>query len=1027
MRIFGSRTLLVLCLWGLCVHPMVYAKNELSKPSREQEKFEILYHEVLPPMILESRKDDETRQESDTSRWTWSFESFGRSFILHLESNDRLIAKLATAQRQKVDDAHQLYKGKIAGIDKSWVRLTRIKDDWYGMMWDGHEVYVIDPMSVIEPALPGPSLARPSALGMYRLSDTKELESQTCGVGHGAMHANSINDYNALVQELQDRVTANAEGASLNLDMAVVADVEFSNMQRNVYGTSTNAAVIARINVVDGIFSEQVGVQINLVEIQELTNNGSLTSTDPRTLIDQFGNFTNAPSFTHPGVAHLFTGRNLNGSTIGIAYISALCHSRFGVGVNEVTGGGTARALVVAHELGHNFGAPHDAESGSACASAPNTFLMNPIINGSDQFSQCSVAEMQPEINRASCISVLNFDQSDLRVDVLGDPFESVLGNAFSVAVRIHNDGPARADAVTANVTFPAQVRVQGATSSSGSCSIAGGRQVSCGVGNIPNGGNRTMTLTVQGQAIGMFVGRVEVASNNDPHTANNVDVANIRIGAAPSPPPSAGVFMNFQPTNASTPPGYQSDTGAPYTSSRGYGWSTRVNTRERQAVSDQRLDTFIHFDQGTTATWNYDLPNGTYRVTLVSGDPSYPQGPHHITVEGQTVLNRVSTAPKEFKTITNASVRVTDGKLTVVLRRESGNKKTILNYLMIAPSGSTSPPPPNPPPPPAPPSPPPNGDVLINFQPANASTPVGYRADSGAPYAGSRGYGWSTRVNTRERRAVSDQRLDTFIHFDQGTTATWNYDLPNGTYRVTLVSGDPSYPQGPHHITVEGQTVLNRVSTAPKEFKTITNASVRVTDGKLTVVLRRESGNKKTILNYLMIAPSGSTSPPPPPPPPPAPPSPPPNGDVLINFQPANASTPVGYRADSGAPYTGSRGYGWSTRVNTRERRAVSDQRLDTFIHFDQGTTATWNYDLPNGTYHVSLASGDPSYPQGPHHITVEGQTVLNRVSTRPKEFNTITNASVRVTDGKLTVVLRRESGNKKTILNYLMISPVP
>ncbi|WP_454060978.1 M12 family metallo-peptidase [Candidatus Nitrospira salsa] len=686
MMIFRSRTFCFLCLWIVCAHSMAYAQSELMESSREQEKFEILYHEVLPPMVLESRTDDGAPQDSDTTGWTWTFESFGRSFTLILESNDRLIAKLPPQQRQRVDDAHQLYKGKIAGIDNSWVRLTRVGEEWFGMMWDGHDAYVIDPMSVIEPALPGPSLSQPAAQGIYRLSDTHELEAQTCGLGSKGMHANPINNYEALVQELQERVTSNAEGATLNLDMAVVADVEFSNMQQNVFSISTNAAVIARINVVDGIFSEQIGVQINLVDIQELSNNGSLTSTDPLTLLQQFGALTSSSGFDHPGVAHLFTGRNLNGSTIGIAYVNALCHSRFGIGVNEVTGGGTARALVVAHELGHNFGAPHDAEAGSACASTPSNFLMNPVINGSDQLSQCSIREMQPAINTASCLTVINFDQSDLRAEVVGNPFESVLGNSFSATVRVHNDGPDRASNATATVTIPSQLRVQSATSGSGSCSIGGGGQVNCGLGNIPSSGTRTLTLTLQGQAVGTFVGQVVVAADNETNTANNTRGMNFTIAAGPSPPPpppGGQVLMNFQPTTAQIPSGYQRDDGAVYTRSRGYGWSTRVNTRERRAVSEQRLDTFIHFDQGTSATWSYDLPNGTYHISLVSGDPSYPQGPHQITVEGQAVLNRVSTARKEFLAVTNVPVTVTDGTLTVVLRRDSG-KKTILNYLII-------------------------------------------------------------------------------------------------------------------------------------------------------------------------------------------------------------------------------------------------------------------------------------------------------------------------------------------------------
>ena len=546
MTIFRSWTVVFVALGLVCLSHIAYAQNEMTTLPREHERFEILYHEVLPPMVLASKIDDSGQQDAEEPGWTWSFESFGRSFNLILKSNDRLIAKLPLSQRKKVANSHQLYRGKIDGIDNSWIRLTRIGTKWSGMMWDGQEVYIIDPMLVIQPALSGLSLERSSAHGIYRLSDTRELETQVCGAGSGGMHANSIDDYGALVQELQERVTANAAEATLNLDMAVVADLEFSTTQQNTYNSPASAAVIARINVVDGIFSEQVGVQINLVDIQELSNNGTLTSTDPLTLLRQFGTFTNSGTFDHPGVAHLFTGRKLNGSTIGIAYLSSLCDSKFGIGVNEVTGGGTARALVVAHELGHNFGAPHDNEVDSPCESTPGNFLMNPSLNGSDQLSQCSISEMQPVISSASCITLINFDQSDLRVDIPDNPFESVLGNLFSIAIHIHNDGPDMANNTTASVTVPAQLSVQSATMDTGSCTNTGGGQVFCDLGNVPSAGGRTITLVLQGQTVGEFVSRVSVSADNDPNTANNTDAANITIVAEPlAPPPSS--FTSFR------------------------------------------------------------------------------------------------------------------------------------------------------------------------------------------------------------------------------------------------------------------------------------------------------------------------------------------------------------------------------------------------------------------------------------------------------------------------------------------------
>src|SRR4029077_9346693 len=61
-------------------------------------------------------------------------------------------------------------------------------------------------------------------------------------------------------------------------------------------------------------------------------------------------------------------------------------------------------ALIAAHELGHNFNAPHDGEAG-ACSSTPQTFLMAPTINMSSQFSSCSLQQMQARIQTAQCLT----------------------------------------------------------------------------------------------------------------------------------------------------------------------------------------------------------------------------------------------------------------------------------------------------------------------------------------------------------------------------------------------------------------------------------------------------------------------------------------------------------------------------------------------------------------------------------------------------------------------------------------------
>ena len=420
MAIACVRALMLFSVFTLTLAPLANAEDRLQSLTKKQA-FEILYFEPLPPLtFVEYQSGQSTLERNTTSpAWEWSMEAFGKHFHFHLKQNNRLFAKLPKSKREKIAEHYEFYRGKIEGNEESWIRLTKIGDQWSGMMWDGEELYVIDSMKVISPSLRTIPLPGQFKQGIYRLSDTRHLEEAACGVGSDGIPHEPLSDFQALSEELQETISQSAVGASFNIDIAIVTDPLFAEIQQNNFGTAPDAAVLARMNVVDGIYSEQVGVQLNLVEILELSNNGTLTATDSATLLSQFGNFTNSSSFTHPGVAHLFTGRDIDGNTIGRAYVGSLCSARFGVGINEIRQGGTIGSVLFAHELGHNFGAPHDNQSGSACASTPGNFIMSPIINNSEEFSQCSLQQMQPEVNSASCLTVIDPTNTDPSVTIL--------------------------------------------------------------------------------------------------------------------------------------------------------------------------------------------------------------------------------------------------------------------------------------------------------------------------------------------------------------------------------------------------------------------------------------------------------------------------------------------------------------------------------------------------------------------------------------------------------------------------------
>jgi hypothetical protein len=136
---------------------------------------------------------------------------------------------------------------------------------------------------------------------------------------------------------------------------------------------------------------------------------------------------------------------------------------------------------------------------------------------------------------------------------------------------------------------------------------------------------------------------------------------------------------INFQPNGAEVPLGFLPDTGQPYNSALGYGWNTYLETRDRDMMEPQEMDTFA-FSQDP-AVWEYQLPNGEYRITLTVGDPAYNQGPQRVVIEDVVAVDNETTAPGSSISRTVVT-QIEDGMLTVGIG--SGTGHTVLDYLTI-------------------------------------------------------------------------------------------------------------------------------------------------------------------------------------------------------------------------------------------------------------------------------------------------------------------------------------------------------
>lgn len=465
----------------------------------------IQYSETLRDYGIAARADTDAAKPAVPGAVVLHFDALGQAFALALEPNARLDPMLAKLGRP---DGIIAYRGALADKPGSWARIVMTPDGPSGLIADGTEIYALE--THVEGSGGAASI-------IYRLSDVY-MEPGTLGCT--AVEIDGTDAATALAVMTDEFQSLAAQGATLNLNIGVVADFEFSRL----FGSDTEAEILTRFNTVDGIFSEQIGVQITVAEIDVFSNaDDPFTSANPDELLRQVAAYRNeTPAQYAQGITHLLTGRNLEGTTAGIAYLGSLCSRRFGAGLSEGSRNPTVNSLVAAHEIGHNFGAPHDGEG--ACASTGTGFLMEASINGSRQFSQCSIGEMQKEIASASCLRPLDTPNLAIGTPERGRTVPS--GTAFDYRITVSNVGLDPAAASTAAITVENGLAV---LSTSTGCAAVN-QNVTCDFGAIAGGSAREITLRLRGDTPGTFDIDATASSASDTTPGNNTLADSITV-----------------------------------------------------------------------------------------------------------------------------------------------------------------------------------------------------------------------------------------------------------------------------------------------------------------------------------------------------------------------------------------------------------------------------------------------------------------------------------------------------------------
>lgn len=448
-----------------------------------------------------------------------SFDALGRSFDLQLEPN---VGFLSAESSNALADGIGVYRGSLAGNPDSWARIVVFEGMPRGLVWDGGQLFAIE--------APGDSIVQTASPIIYRLADTF-IEPGTMSCGSQSLSGNGAAIFGKLVGEL-NTAAAQGPGAVSEIEMGAVGDFEFTSAQGG--DAAADAAITDRLNRVDGIYSQEIGVQIRVALIETFSDPAAdpFTDTDvPGTLLDELVTYRqNTPAQNSLGLTHLYTGRSFPTSTVGIAFTDVLCQPSVGAGLSEGNSSAMFDSLIAAHEIGHNFGAPHDGEMGSACEAEPQTFIMAPMLNGSTQFSQCTIDIMQANAAQASCVTAL--PTVDMSIALNGQSSTVLLGANTVLTYDVSNNGSLPATNVLADFAIPANLTIDSVATSIGSCTDGAGT-VNCVLGDVPGLSANTVTITTTPATVGVGMLTATITADVDERPVNNQDALQLTVDPA--------------------------------------------------------------------------------------------------------------------------------------------------------------------------------------------------------------------------------------------------------------------------------------------------------------------------------------------------------------------------------------------------------------------------------------------------------------------------------------------------------------
>ena len=395
-RISLMRALSITFLLAALLHAHSHVLNASSLP----QSFEKLNRMLRSYQVLDLDLDQISVEAKSEGRISIVLDNVPTELVLrakNLRAPDiQWTQTTATGVVQETLPPVSTFEGEVAGEPDSQVRLLVRPDLFIGFIRRGNDWIFVEPLSLyVQGSSPKQSVTyheadiRPEYPGVCGTTLLEDIGGHLFGIREGAAKSDV------------------KEAALKHFRIATDADYEFYQ----VNGSSSNSVIEGVLNEVDGIYQSQLNLTLT-VGFQNVFTSAAAqpyTLLDPGPLLGQVKSEWGAHrAGVQRDVVHMYSGKDLTGNVVGIAYLGVTCNLSYGYGL---TSGSAFLGKLSAHEIGHNFNAQHDDQvtPPAAVCSGSGPIMCSSIQNhGPDEFSQRSKDDIGAYAATASCLTSVN-------------------------------------------------------------------------------------------------------------------------------------------------------------------------------------------------------------------------------------------------------------------------------------------------------------------------------------------------------------------------------------------------------------------------------------------------------------------------------------------------------------------------------------------------------------------------------------------------------------------------------------------